>query len=263
MSDFLPRDSIVRRVNAEPILMLGAGRALLLQVAHPAVAQAVADHDDFPDNMMRRLRGTFDAMYGVVFGSEATATAIGNRVRAVHDHVVGATYRANDIDNLVWVHATLCNSALTAYTRFGGPLSAVESEQYYEEMKLVAALFGIPPTALPATVLEFDEYVARTVCALQVTDVGRRLAAQIVAPPFALPVSLPLAPATALHRLVTIGTTPEPLRDHLGLSWSAADQLLLDATAYASRVAFTATPRPLRVAPFALFGQVALQRITR
>jgi uncharacterized protein (DUF2236 family) len=263
MSDFLPRNSIARRVNAEPILMLGAGRALLLQVAHPAVAQAVADHDDFPDNMMRRLRGTFDAMYGIVFGSAEMAAAIGERVRHVHDHVVGATYRANDVDNLAWVHATLCDSARSAYARFGGPLNAAESEQYYEEMTLVASVFGVPSTALPPNLREFDEYVDTMVRTLPVTDVGRRLATQIVSPPFGFPIGLPLAPATAVHRFVTIGTTPEPLRSRLGLTWSAAEQRLLDATAFASRVAFAATPRPIRVVPVGLLGQLALARITR
>ena len=43
MADLFPRDSVVRRVNAEPALFLAAGRALLLQLAHPAVAQGVAD----------------------------------------------------------------------------------------------------------------------------------------------------------------------------------------------------------------------------
>jgi uncharacterized protein (DUF2236 family) len=254
---------MARRVNAEPILMLGAGRALLLQVAHPAVAQAVADHDNFPDNMMRRLRGTFDAMYGIVFGSAETAAAIGERVRTVHDHVVGPTYRANDVDNLAWVHATLCDSARAAYVRFGGQLRAAESEQYYEEMKLVASVFGVPSAALPPTLREFDEYVHTMVQTLPVTDVGRRLAAPIVSPPFGFPIGLPLAPATALHRLVTIGTTPEPLRSRLGLGWSAAEQRLLDAAAFASRVAFAATPRRIRIAPVGILGQLALPRITR
>jgi uncharacterized protein (DUF2236 family) len=263
MTDLFPPNSMVRRVNAEPVLMLGAGRALLLQVAHPAVAQAVADHDDFPDKMMRRLRGTFDAMYGIVFGSEATAHAIGNRVRSVHEHVVGATYRANDPENLAWVHATLCDSALTAYARFGGVLTVEESEQYYDEMKTVAALFGVPADALPPSRRAFDEYVDAMVRTLPVTDVGRRLAAQIVAPPFTLPIALPLAPATALHRLVTIGTTPEPLRARFGFTWSSAEQRLLDAAAAASRVAFAATPRSLRVAPVGMLGQLALQRTTR
>ena len=35
------------RVNRESVLLLGGRAALLLQLAHPLVAAAVADHSDF------------------------------------------------------------------------------------------------------------------------------------------------------------------------------------------------------------------------
>jgi uncharacterized protein (DUF2236 family) len=40
-------NSITRRVNRENILLLGGGRALLMQLAHPKVAAGVDDHSDF------------------------------------------------------------------------------------------------------------------------------------------------------------------------------------------------------------------------
>jgi uncharacterized protein (DUF2236 family) len=263
MEDLLPPDSVVRRVNAEPVVLFGAGRALLLQVAQPAVAQAVADHDDFPRNMFRRLRGTFDAMYSVVFGSAALATAVGTRIHARHEGVIGATYRANDVENLVWVHATLCDSALAAYQRFGRALPPADVDRYLDEMKAIAELFGVPRGALPVTARDFHDYVDMTVASLSITDVGRRLASHIVAPPFAFPVALPLTPALTLHRLVAIGTLPEQLRTEFEFGWSAAEQRLLDVTAAASRAAFAATPRGLRVAPVGVLGRFALQRAAR
>ena len=39
--------SVTWKVNREAVLLLGGGRALLLQVAHPLVAAAVAAHSDF------------------------------------------------------------------------------------------------------------------------------------------------------------------------------------------------------------------------
>ena len=56
---------IVRRVVAEPAVFFGAGRALLLQVAHPSVAQGVADHSEFQANPFKRLFGTLEATYAV------------------------------------------------------------------------------------------------------------------------------------------------------------------------------------------------------
>ena len=98
MTDFFPRGSVSRRINAEPAIICGAGRALLLQVAHPAVAQGVADHSDFRDNPFRRLQGTLEALNAVVYGSDALAFAVGRRVAQLHDHVVGETYRVKRSD---------------------------------------------------------------------------------------------------------------------------------------------------------------------
>ena len=52
-------DSEAWRLNREAMLLLGAGpRALLLQIAHPAVAAGVNDHSDFRADPWRRLAGT-------------------------------------------------------------------------------------------------------------------------------------------------------------------------------------------------------------
>jgi len=65
--DHFPKGSVIRRVNIEPAIMFGAGRALLLQLAHPAVAQGVDEHSDFKGNPFKRLQGTLEATYAVVF----------------------------------------------------------------------------------------------------------------------------------------------------------------------------------------------------
>ena len=44
-----PEHSITRRINRENVLLLGGGRALLMQLAHPSVAAGVDDHWDFRD----------------------------------------------------------------------------------------------------------------------------------------------------------------------------------------------------------------------
>src|SRR5438445_379866 len=47
--------TVTWRVNLEPGLMLGGGRALLLQVAHPLVAAGVAQHSDYQSDPWARL----------------------------------------------------------------------------------------------------------------------------------------------------------------------------------------------------------------
>lgn len=47
--------SLAWLINAESVLLLGGGRALLMQAAHPLVAAGVADHSDFTADPFDRL----------------------------------------------------------------------------------------------------------------------------------------------------------------------------------------------------------------
>ena len=66
-------DSITRRVNRENVLLLGGGRALLMQLAHPQVAAGVDEHSDFRAHPIRRLRRTILMTMAIVFGDRETA----------------------------------------------------------------------------------------------------------------------------------------------------------------------------------------------
>ena len=69
---------ISARIHAERVLLLGWGRALLLQFAHPAVARGIVDHSAFLREKRARwsrLARTLDAMLVLTFGSPAEADA--------------------------------------------------------------------------------------------------------------------------------------------------------------------------------------------
>src|SRR5215468_2975270 len=59
---FGPR-SITWRVSRESALFLGAGRALYLQLAHPWVASAVAQHSDGLTDPIGRFQRTFRIVF--------------------------------------------------------------------------------------------------------------------------------------------------------------------------------------------------------
>jgi uncharacterized protein (DUF2236 family) len=254
---------VIRRVNAEPALFLAAGRALLLQLAHPAVAQGVADHSDFQTNPFRRLQGTLEATYAVVFGSEELAAAVGRRIQHIHDYVTGTSYRANDPANLLWVHATLTDSALRAYTDVVEELSPTDLAAYYREMMRVAEVFGLPAGDQPSDLAEFRAYFDTMVTTLRVTDEGRRLGRDVLYPSLPSGLRVTLGPALALNRLVAVGTLPEPLREQFGFAWDRRrEQQLARVRSTASRL-FALAPRPVRTTPGWLNGRILLWQAGR
>jgi uncharacterized protein (DUF2236 family) len=258
MADHFPRGSVIRRVNLEPAIMFGAGRALMLQIAHEAVAQGVEDHSDFKGNPFKRLLGTLEATYAVVYGSEELARGVGRRIQWIHTFVSGPTYEANDPANLLWVHATLADTALRCHLELVGPLSEEDQEAYYQEMKLVALAFGCPLDAQPATLADFRAYFEETVAALDVTPIGKDLAAFILDPTLPLGLHVPFKPLLALQRFYTLGFLPAHVREQLGQPWSDAQQRRYERVQWLARGWFYMVPRPLRTAGPRLNGQFLL-----
>jgi uncharacterized protein (DUF2236 family) len=246
VADHFPKGSVIRRVNLEPAIMFGAGRALMLQIAHEAVAQGVEDHSDFKGNPFKRLLGTLEAMYAVVYGSEELAAGVGRRISWIHTFVVGPTYSANDHANLMWVHATLADTALRCYLELVGPLTDEDEATYYEEMTRVAEVFGVPRDEQPATIADFRAYVDATVASMDVTPVGRDLAQFILEPTLPLALHVPLKPLLAVQRMFTLGSLPASIRDQLGVTWDGGDQARYDRAQRRVRGLFRLTPAPLR-----------------
>jgi uncharacterized protein (DUF2236 family) len=257
---FGPR-SITWRVNREGLLLLGGGRALLLQVAHPLIAAGVAAHSRFRAEPLARLWRTLDLMLTIVFADAADALAavraierVHARVRGVLDAPVGpfprgAPYDASDPELLLWVHATLVDTALLVYERFVAPLAPRARAAYHAESKVVARLLGIPPDLVPRTPGEFQDYLAGMIASdvLTVGAVGRDVADSVLRPP----VSVVLRPAIPLANLLTAGLLPPVLRTRYGLSWSAGHEALLRAVAMATRTVLPFVPAWMRLMPHA------------
>jgi uncharacterized protein (DUF2236 family) len=87
----------------------------------------------------------------------------GELPHAIGAHPSGEHYEANEIAALRWVYATLIESAILGYEFVQPPLLPDEREQYYEESKRMAALFGIPPGALPQDWGAFSRYTAEMI----------------------------------------------------------------------------------------------------
>jgi uncharacterized protein (DUF2236 family) len=233
---YFPEDSAIRRIGGESVLMLGGGRALLMQVAHPVVARGVARHSSYATDPWRRLARTMTALYTIVLGTREEADRAAAITQAVHARVPGA----DDPDAQLWVHATLVDTGLVMYERFVRRLAEAERAAFYDEMCLVAELFGVPPAVLPGTLDDFREY-QRTV-RLRLTADARAVARVVLSPP----APLALQPAIRALRPVTIGLLPPTIRELYGFRWSPAHGLALRAQARSVRTLLPATPWQLR-----------------
>ena len=240
-------DSVTRRVNRENVLLLGGGRALLMQLAHPKVAAGVDEHSDFRADPLRRLRRTVRLTMAIVFGDGETVRAATRAVNQAHARVRGEGYRALDPELLQWVHATLVDSALVTYETFVRPLPREDREAFYEESKLLGTLLGIPREIFPATLADFRAYVARMLAGqtLHVGATARELSRLVVRPRV---MRLPGAVFVPFE-IVTAGLLPERLRRDYGLPWTERRSRVYRLTVRSVPRVVALTPPVLRVWP--------------
>jgi uncharacterized protein (DUF2236 family) len=224
--------SISWKINRESAVFLGAGRAALLQLAHPWVAAALDRHSTLRADPVARFHNTFRVVYAMIFGTVDQALAASRHLYRLHTGIAGtlpsavanypggSAYLANELHALRWVYATLVDSALLAYECALGPLTAPERESYYAESKTMAALFGIPTIALPEDWNAFRAYLGDMFAggALGVNTLARELAAGV------LRGAGSWLPVPRWYRALTAMWLPEPLRRQFALDDSKSDQ---------------------------------------
>lgn len=149
---------------------MGAGRALLLQTAHPWITAGIDDHSIVRYDPVERARRTFIGINAIIYGSMPQVMGATHTIRKSHEEINGkityhagafkenSEYRANEVAAMIWVHATLWETIVTMWDKFNDPLTQEEKDRFYEETKLFAMVFGIPEKALPATWEEFMDY---------------------------------------------------------------------------------------------------------
>lgn len=238
--------SITWTINREAIVIAGWGRAILLQLAHPAVAAGVDHHSAFRGSLrasLRRLHSTVAAMLTITFGDAEQMIATAAAINVIHDRVHGRVttpparasscgragggttadgrYSAHDPDLQRWVHATLLESIPLTYELLVGPLTAAERDRYCAEAAIMEPLLGMPAGWLPRDASALDGYMREMLAGdrLVVTDASRALARAVLYPPrwyAAWPAFRPM-------QLLTIGSLPPSIRQAYGFEWHARD----------------------------------------
>ena len=253
--------SMTWHVNREAVLLLGGGRALLMQVAHPLVAAGVAAYSDFRKDPLGRLRRTLDLTLTITFADAEHAIRAVRTIERVHTRVRGrldedvgpfargTLYTANDPALLFWVHATLVDTALVAYERYVGRLGARGRARYYEESTIAARLMGVPEHLIPARYADFQRYMSGMLRGplLAVGPLAREIAASVLRPP------LPriTQPAFWLTAALTIRLLPPVLRRRYGFGRQRTPELVAESVARLARPTIALLPSMLRLMPHA------------
>lgn len=252
-------DSITWRINRESALFLAAGRAALLQLAHPWVATALDQHSALLDKPIARFHGTFRVVFTMIFGSAPQAFRAARSLYQMHTKITGhlpstvagyaqnSRYEALQVPALLWVYATLIESAVVAYQCVLPPLNPDELAGYYAESKILAGLFGLPPESLPPDWNSFETYVA-DMCASSALGAGdrTRFMAQHIMTGAGSWIPIP-----HWYQALTTEWLPPRFRDEFGLSFGPAEQAsVLQAQRILPRL-YTKLPSSLRcVGPY-------------
>jgi len=221
--------SVSWKINREVIVVAGWGRAVLLQLAHPAVAAGVHDHSSFRGSLLssfRRTQSTVGAMLSLTFGDTEQMITAAAGINTIHDRVrgrvcEGEAYSAHDPDLQRWVHATLLESIPLSYELLVGPLTPRERDRYCSEAAIMEPLLGMPAGWLPPDSAQLDTYMREMLAggSIAVTDTSRALARALLYPP-----RWRLAwPVFRAMQLLTIGSLPPSIRQAYGFAWRARE----------------------------------------
>jgi uncharacterized protein (DUF2236 family) len=251
--------SMMWHIDKEAAIFLGAGRALLLQLAHPWVAAAITQHSRVLADPIGRFHGTFKTTFTMVFGTTEQALAAARHLHHRHARISGALvetsgplaacccYEANDVAALCWVHATLIDTALAAHGLIHPPLAIEDRERYWDEARLLAAFFGIPQDALPQSWADFaagnEKMWGSDI--LTVSDDARKIAEAVLSG------GGTRLPIPSWYRALTAGLLPTRLRDGFGLAYGELERRKAERALAVLRRLYRWVPRRLRhVGPY-------------
>lgn len=256
-------DSLTWRWFGDQRTMLVGMRAGLLQTMHPAIDQALREHDStYFQGPMKRILRSLPQIFGVVYDTDARATAV--RVRDYHRPLKGvlpdgSRYSALTPEVFYWPHATFFEMQIAAQEFFGTPLAADVKERLFQESRQWYSLYGVSAAGTPSTYAEFRDYWDHMIADVLVPNaIARstfsRTRKGIFGPsPFRhVPdvIWRPLSDAQFdAMAWVLRGTLPPPLRDRMELDWSAADEWRLRTLGAGIRHTFGRLPLRARLLP--------------
>ena len=250
---FFGPDSVSWRVARERALYIGGLRALLMQVAHPKIAQAGYDHSNFYADPIARFHRTFAVVHGLVFGTQDEAIHAATRLYAIHQQVYGQVtepltsldgqrYSATDSHLLLWVFATLVDSAICVLQQVLPPQRWYDWDAYYQESKKFALLCGVAVADVPPTRQDFHGWIDEMVGGPEIMVTPEALHIKSVLLNGA-PILRTISP---FYKTAAAALLPTKLRTSYGLRWNRWDQLVFRLAIRSVKITLPWLPANLR-----------------
>ncbi len=157
--------SVTWRILSEPIMWLGGLRAMYLQALHPRTMRATWQNTAFAreGEAWGRFARTVEFVRVRTYGTTAEVEKAGRRLRKVHASLTGtdadgSVIKLDEPELLLWVHCGEIASYADVGRRAGMGLTAADLDAFVSEQRRSAAVVGLDPAAVPASMAELDAY---------------------------------------------------------------------------------------------------------
>lgn len=151
----------------EPILWVAGIRALYLQALDPRTMLGTWQNSALVHRReaWARFLRTTAFVRTRTYGSMPDVERAGRRVRKIHASLTGTdtdgtVFRLDEPEQLLWVHCAEVESYVAICRRCGMGATPAQLDTFVDEQRRSAALVGLDPVKVPASVAELDAYYA-------------------------------------------------------------------------------------------------------
>ncbi len=237
--------SVTWRVLSEPVMWIAGVRAMYMQALHPKVMKGTWQNTAFAqrDQAWGRFTRTVEFVRVRTYGTVAEAERAGARLRKIHSALTGVhegrEFRLDEPELLLWVHCGEVGSYAEIARRSGMRLTLADLDAFVDEQRRSAAIVGLDPRDVPASMAGLDAYYRRMRPQLQACAEARRALRLSFTPKLPLPYS-PLRLIVPPLNVLAYASLPRWARRLYG---TPAIGLTDPAVTVALRAAFESTTR--------------------
>ena len=188
------------QLMGEPILWVAGIRALYLQALDRRTMLGTWQNSALVHRheAWARFLRTTEYVLARTYGTTAEAERAGRRVRKIHAHLTGTdadgtVFRLDEPEQLLWVHCAEVDSYVDICRRCGMGATPDQLDAFVDEQRRSAALVGLDPRQVPASVAELDAYFAAArhrACAIAEAKKSLVMSFNPPVPPALLPLRL-------------------------------------------------------------------------